>query len=155
MMNFNVLRGVKKRMKTKGNVIEYRKCILPIGTFFVLECPYYLQDALDMRYWEIYGVFKCDYNHIAMTREEGIVEIYNEIKKGIFLYNRFHRGQNVEIHYDEENKFNIVVVKVTRGYYTYDDFLIDHNECVVCGYKKYSCGRRYAKSMGYKYIKND
>lgn len=153
MVSIKFIRGIKKTKKVNGNIIEYQKCVLPVGTFFVLECPRYLQDAIEFRYGGIFGVSALDYGSILIKNEEGIVEIYNEIKKGRILYSWCHRGQHIsKIDYDDDNNLTFVEVCVYRGNRYYADFLVSHSEKIVYAYKKYSNGKRYAKKMGYNYI---
>ena len=140
-----------KTLKVNDTIIRYNKetysqlkCIC-----FVINCPKYLHQALRSKYGSKYGVDVCDNNHLSMTNENGIVEIYNEIQKGKKVFEKYHKGQSVEMHYDGDN-FNIVVVK---GQYTdFWTYIVNHKKKEVSPIHGYpGHGREYATKMGYKY----
>lgn len=138
-----------KTIKANDMVVRYEKHIYSSGTYFIIECPKYLHQALRSRYGSKYGVDVCDNNHLSMTNENGIVEIFNEIQKGKNIYRTYHSGQSVEMRYDGDN-FNIVVVK---GQYTdFWTYIVNHTKEEVSPIHGYpGHGREYAKKIGYKY----
>ena len=140
-----------KTLKVNDKIIRYNKETYPRlnYTCFVINCPKYLHQALRSRYGSKYGVDVCDNNHLTIENENGIVEIYNEIQKGKNVYDIYHRGQSVEMHYDG-NDFNIVVVK---GQYTdFWTYMVNHAKEEVSPIHGYpGHGREYAKKIGYKY----
>lgn len=142
-----------KTLKVDDNIIRYNKETYskPITyTHFIINCPKYLHKALCSRYGSLYGVDVCDDNHLTLTNENGIVEIYNEIQKGKEVFEKYHKGQSVEMCYDEDYNFNIVFVK---GHYTdYWTYMVNHKKKEVSPIHGYAGhGREYATKMGYKY----
>lgn len=142
-----------KTLKVNDNIIRYNKETYPLlnYTCFVINCPKYLHQALRSRYGSKYGVDFCNDNHLTIENENGIVEIYNEIQKGKEVFNKYHKGQTVEMHYDG-NDFNIVVVK---GQYTdFWTYLVNHSKKSVSPIHGYpGHGREFAKK--FNYIFND
>lgn len=138
---------------TEGNntVIRYEKHIYSSGVYFVINCPKYLHRALRSRYGSKYGVDVCDNKHLSMTNENGIVEIFNEIQKGKEVFNKYHKGQTVELSYGgSDHNFDIVFV---QGQYSdFWTYLVNHSKKSVSPIHGYpGHGREYAKKMGYKY----
>ncbi len=120
----------KVEVKTiEGNnmVVRYEKHIYSSGTYFVINCPKYLHRALRSRYGSKYGVDVCDNKHLSMTNENGIVEIFNEIQKGKEVFEKYHKGQSVELTYGgSDYNFDIVFVK---GQYTdFWTYLVNHSK---------------------------
>ena len=145
----------KVEIKTiEGNnmVVKYEKHIYSSGTYFIINCPKYLHEALRSRYGSIYGVDVCDNKHLSMTNENGIVEIFNEIQKGKNIYETYHSGQSVLLNYDSDYNFHIVFVK---GMYTdFYSYMVNHTKEEVSPIHGYpGHGREYAKKIGYKYNK--
>lgn len=140
-----------KTIEIDNEVVRYKKLTYKFGIYFNIPCPKYLHQALRSRYGSKYGVDVYDDNHLTMTNENGIVEIYNEIQKGKEVFNKYHKGQTVEMHYDG-NDFNIVVVK---GQYTnFWTYLVNHSKKSVSPIHGYAGhGREFAKK--FNYIFND
>lgn len=140
-----------KTLKVNDKIIRYNKETYPRlnYTCFVINCPKYLHQALRSKYGSKYGVDFCNDNHLTIENENGIVEIYNEIQKGKEVFNKYHKGQTVEMHYDGTD-FNIVFVK---GQYTdFWTYMINHKKKEVSPIHGYpGHGRDYAKKIGYKY----
>lgn len=140
-----------KTLKVNDKIISYNKETYPRlnYTCFVINCPKYLHQALRSKYGSKYGVDFCNDNHLTIENENGIVEIYNEIQKGKEVFNKYHKGQTVEMHYDGTD-FNIVFVK---GQYTdFWTYMINHKKKEVSPIHGYpGHGRDYAKKIGYKY----
>lgn len=130
-----------------GRKIKYTKEHYPYtnDTYYVLKCPKYLSFALVSRYGSKYGADFYDNNHIILTNEDGIVEVYGEIKKGESLYNTHHNGQKVsQIRYDGNYNFSIVL---------YDRFMVNHEQKRVSAIHGYpGAGKDYAKTKNYDYI---
>lgn len=141
-----------KTLKVNDKIIRYNKetYSYPKYTCFVINCPKYLHKALRSRYDSLYGVDVCDDNHLTIGNEDGIVEIYNEIQKGKNVYDIYHRGQSVEMHYDGDYDFNIVFVKGQHtDYWTY---MVNHKKREVSPIHGYpGHGREYAKKINYNY----
>lgn len=139
-----------KTLKVDDNIIRYNKETYsqPKYTCFVINCPKYLHKALCSRYGSLYGVDVCDDNHLTLTNENGIVEIYNEIQKGKEVFEKYHKGQSVEMYYDEDYNFNIVFVK---GHYTdYWTYMVNHKKKEVTSVHGYAGhGREFAKKFDY------
>lgn len=144
-----------KTLKVNDEIIRYNKETYTHPklnyTRFVINCPKYLHKALRSRYGSLYGVDFCNDNHLTIENENGIVEIYNEIQKGKKVFEEYHKGQSVEMHYDG-NDFNIVVVK---GQYTdFWTYLVNHRKKSVSPMHGYpGHGREFAKK--FNYIFND
>ena len=144
----------KVEVKTiEGNdiVVRYEKHIYSSGVYFVINCPKYLHQALRSRYRSKYGVDVYDNKHLTMTNENGIAEVYKEIEKGEKVFNKYHKGQTVEMSYGgSDHNFDIVFVK---GQYTdFWTYLVNHSKKSVSPIHGYpGHGREYAKKMGYKY----
>lgn len=140
-----------KTLKVNDKIIRYNKETYPRlnYTCFVINCPKYLHQALRSKYGSKYGVDFCNDNHLTIENENGIVEIYNEIQKGKEVFNKYHKGQTIEMHYDGTD-FNIVFVK---GQYTdFWTYMINHKKKEVSPIHGYpGHGRDYAKKIGYKY----
>ena len=121
-------------------------------TYYVLKCPKYLSLALVARYGSKYGADFYDNNHISLTNEDGIVEVYGEIKKGESLYNTHHSGQKVsQISYDGNYNFSIVFVK--GNFDEYDRFMVNHEQKKVSAIHGYpGAGKDYAKTKNYTYV---
>ena len=143
-----------KTLKVNDKVIRYNKETYskPITyTHFVINCPKYLHKALRSRYGSLYGVDVCDDNHLTIENENGIVEIYNEIQKGKEVFEKYHKGQSVEMHYGgSDYNFDMVFVK---GQYTdFWVYMVNHKKKEVSPIHGYpGHGREYAKKIGYKY----
>lgn len=140
-----------KTIKVNDKVVRYEKHTYPFGVYFIINCPKYLHKALRSRYGSIYGVDVCDDNHLSMTNENGIVEIFNEIQKGKEVFNKYHKGQSVEMSYGgSDYNFDMVFVK---GQYTdFWTYLVNHSKKSVSPIHGYpGHGREYATKMGYKY----
>lgn len=140
-----------KTIKVNDKVVRYEKHTYTFGVYFVINCPKYLHNALRSRYGSIYGVDVCDNNHLSMTNENGIVEIFNEIQKGKEVFAKYHKGQSVEMAYGgSDHNFDIVFVK---GQYTdFWTYLVNHSKKSVSPIHGYpGHGREYARKMGYKY----
>ena len=132
-------------------VVRYETHTYYFGVYFVINCPKYLHQALRSRYGSKYGVDVYDNKHLTMTNENGIVEIFNEIQKGKNIFETYHRGQSVEMHYGgSDHNFDIVFVK---GQYTdFWTYLVNHSKKSVSPIHGYpGHGREYATKMGYKY----
>ena len=100
-----------KTIKVNNEVVRYKKLTYPFGVYFNIPCPKYLHKALRSRYGSLYGVDVYDDNHLTMTNENGIVEIFNEIQKGKNIYETYHSGQGVELSYGgSDYNFDIVFV---------------------------------------------
>ena len=93
-----------KTLKVNDKIIRYNKETYPRlnYTCFVINCPKYLHQALRSRYGSKYGVDVCNDNHLSMTNENGIAEVYKEIEKGKEVFAKYHKGQTVEMSYDLE-----------------------------------------------------
>ena len=140
-----------KIIKANDMVVRYEKHTYYFGVYFVINCPKYLHQALRSRYGSKYGVDVYDNKHLTMTNENGIVEIFNEIQKGKNIFETYHRGQSVEMHYGgSDHNFDIVFVK---GQYTdFWTYLVNHSKKSVSPIHGYpGHGREYATKMGYKY----
>ena len=140
-----------KTLKVNDKIIKYNKETYSRlkYTCFVINCPKYLHKALRSRYGSLYGVDVCDDNHLTMTNENGIVEIFNEIQKGKNVYDIYHKGQSVEMHYGgSDYNFDMVFVK---GQYTdYWTFMVNHNKKSVSPMHGYAGhGREFAKKLNY------
>lgn len=137
-----------------GKQIKCTKEYYPFtdDTYYILRCPKYLSSALVARYSYKYGVSFCDKNHISLTNENGIVEVYGEIKKGEEVYNTYHKGENVtQISYDGNYNFSIVFVKGNLD--DYDRFMVNHGKKRVSAMHGYpGAGKDYAKKFGYEYV---
>lgn len=133
-----------------GAPISYTKEYYPHTntTYYVLVCPKYLHSTLSS-YYKKYGVEVYDDKHICLTNEDGIVEVWNEIKRGRSVYETYHAGQNVSnLHYDAEHQFSIAFIQVDG----YDRFMVNHSTKKVSAIHGYmGAGREYAKKMGYNY----
>jgi hypothetical protein len=140
-----------KTLKVNDKFIRYNKETYPRlnYTCFVINCPKYLHQALRSKYGSKYGVDFCNDNHLTIENENGIVEIYNEIQKGKEVFNKYHKGQTVEMHYDGTD-FNIVFVE---GQYTdFWTYMVNHKKKEVSPIHGYpGHGREYSKKIGYKY----
>lgn len=138
----------------KGTTIKYTKEHYPFtnNTYYVLKCPKYLSLALVSRYGSKYGADVYDNNHISLTNEDGIVEVYGEIKKGKSLYDTHHSGQKVsQISYDGNYNFSIVFVKGIA--IDYDVFMVNHEQKKVSAIHGYpGAGKDYAKAKNYTYV---
>lgn len=139
-----------KTIKGDNMVVRYEKHIYSSGTYFIINCPKYLHEALRSRYGSIYGVDVCDNKHLSLTNEKGIVEIFNEIQKGKNIFETYHSGQSVLLKYDSDYNFHIVFVK---GMYTdFYSYIVNHTKEEVSPIHGYpGHGREYAKKIGYKY----
>ena len=142
-----------KTLKVNDKIIRYNKETYPLlkYTCFVINCPKYLHTALRSRYGSKYGVDVCNNNHLTIENENGIVEIYNEIQKGKKVFEKYHKGQSVEMSYGgSDYNFDIVFVK---GQYTdFWTYLVNHSKKSVSPIHGYpGHGREYAKKFGYKY----
>lgn len=139
-----------KTIKVDNEVVRYKKLTYSFGIYFNIPCPKYLHKALRSRYGSLYGVDVYDDNHLTMTNENGIAEVYKEIQKGKIVYDIYHKGQGVEMHYDGDYDFSIVFVK---GQYTdYWTYMVNHKKEEVSPIHGYpGHGRAYAKNIGYKY----
>ena len=137
-----------------GKQIKYTKEYYPfIGdTYYILRCPKYLSSALVARYGYKYGVSVYDNNHIDLINENGIAEVYGEIKKGEEVYNTYHKGQKVtKMGYDGNYNFSIVFVK--GNFDDYDRFMVNHERKRVSAMHGYpGAGKDYAKQIGYEYV---
>lgn len=137
-----------------GKQIKCTKEYYPFtdDTYYVLKCPKYLSSALVSRYGYKYGVSVYDNNHISLTNEDGIVEVYGEIKKGQNLYDTHHSGQKVsQISYDGNYNFSIVFVK--GNFDEYDRFMVNHEQKRVSAIHGYpGAGKDYAKVKNYTYV---
>ena len=147
----------KKEVKTINNngvIIRYTKEFYPFNNFtsYILRCPHYLHSALRARYSSIYGVDVYDKNRISLTNEDGIIEVYNEIKKGESFYGAYHSGQNVtQINYGADYNFNIVFIK--GNFDDYDRFMVNHDAKRVSAIHGYpGAGKEYAKANNYEFI---
>lgn len=139
----------------KGGIyIKYTKEHYPFtdDTYYVLRCPKYLHLALVGRYGNKYGADFYDNNHISLTNENGIVEVWEEIKKGESLYNANHSGQSVtQMSYGSNHNFSIVFVKGSA--IDYDVFMVNHEQKRVSAMHGYpGAGRDYAKKKKYDYV---
>lgn len=139
-----------KTIKSNDMVVRYEKHICSSDVYFVINCPKYLHQALRSRYGTKYGVDVYDNNHLTMTNENGIVEIYNEIQKGKNIFETYHKGQSVLLNYDSDYNFHIVFVK---GQYTdFYSYIVNHTKEEVSPIRGYpGHGREYSKKIGYKY----
>ena len=140
-----------KTLKVNDEIIRYNKETYPLlkCTCFVINCPKYLHTALRSRYGSIYGVDVYDNNHLTMTNENGIAEVYKEIQKGKEVFNKYHKGQTVEMSYGgSDHNFDIVVVK---GQYTdFWTYLVNHSKKSVSPIHGYpGHGREFAKKLNY------
>lgn len=140
-----------KTLKVNDKVIRYNKETYPRlkYTCFVINCPKYLHKALRSRYGSIYGVDVCDDNHLTMTNENGIAEVYKEIQKGKEVFEKYHKGQSVEMHYGgSDYNFDMVFVK---GQYTdYWTYMVNHSKKSVSPMHGYAGhGREFAKKLNY------
>lgn len=137
-----------------GRKIKYTKEHYPFtnNTYYVLRCPKYLHLALVSRYGNKYGADFYDNNHISLTNENGVVEVYGEIKKGESLYNAHHRGQSVtQMSYGSNYNFSIVFVK--GQFNDYDTFMVNHEQKRVSAMHGYpGAGKDYAKNKKYDYV---
>lgn len=144
----------KETKVVKDTTIRYTKEHYPKMGFtqFVLKCPKYLSMALVARYGNKYGADFYDNNHISLTNENGIVEVYGEIKKGESLYNAHHSGQSVtQMSYGSNYDFSIVFVKGNA--IDYDVFMVNHEQKRVSAMHGYpGAGRDYAKKKKYDYV---
>lgn len=142
-----------KTLKVNDKIIRYNKETYPRlnYTCFVINCPKYLHQALRSRYGSKYGVDVCDNNHLTMTSENGIAEVYKEIEKGKEVFNKYHKGQTVEMSYGgSDHNFDIVVVQ--GQFIDFWTYLVNHSKKSVSPIHGYpGHGREYAKKMGYKY----
>lgn len=136
-----------------GKYIKYTKEHYPFtdDTYYVLRCPKYLHSAL-VGFFKKYGVDVYDKDHITLTNEDGIVEVWEEIKKGESLYNAHHSGQNVSnISYGSDYNFSIVFVK--GNFDDYDRFMVNHEQKRVSAIHGYpGAGKDYAKAKNYTYV---
>jgi hypothetical protein len=138
----------------KDTTIRYTQEVYPKTGFtqFVIKCPKYLSLALVARYSNIYGADFYDNNHISLTNEKGIVEVYKEIKKGENLYDTHHSGQSVtQMSYGSNYEFSIVFVK--GQFNDYDTFMVNHEQKRVSAMHGYpGAGKDYAKKKNYDYV---
>ena len=136
-----------------GNTIRYTKETYPYTntTYYTLKCPHYLHSALRTSYGK-YGVDVCDKNHITLTEESGIVEVWNEIKKGVDLYNEHHSGESVDsMAYGRQHQLCMVFVK--GNFDDFGRFMVNHQDKRVSACHGYpGSGRDYAKKKGYEYV---
>lgn len=140
-----------KTIKVDNEVVRYKKLTYSFGVYFNIPCPKYLHKALRSRYGSLYGVDVYDNNHLTMTNENGIAEVYKEIQKGEEVFEKYHKGQSVELSYGgSDYNFDIVFVK---GQYTdYWTYMVNHKKKEVSPIHGYpGHGREYAKKIGYKY----
>ena len=140
-----------KTLKVNDKIIRYNKETYPRlnYTCFVINCPKYLHQALRSRYGSKYGVDVCNNNHLSMTNENGIAEVYKEIEKGKEVFNKYHKGQTVEMSYGgSDYNFDIVVVK---GQYTdFWTYIVNHSKKSVSPIHGYAGhGREFAKKLNY------
>lgn len=138
----------------KDTTIRYTKEHYPKMGFtqYVLKCPKYLSLAIVSRYRFKYGADLYDKDHISLRNEKGIVEVYEEIKKGESLYNAYHSGQSVtQMSYGSNYNFSIVFVK--GNFDDYDRFMVNHEQKRVSAIHGYpGAGKDYAKSKNYDYV---
>lgn len=136
-----------------GRKIKYTKEHYPFtnDTYYVLRCPKYLHSALIASYKK-YGVDVYDKNHITLTNEDGIVEVWKEIKKGEEVYHKYHNGENVtQLCYGPQHQFSIAFVK--GNFDDYDRFMVNHYAKRVSAVHGYpGAGKEYAKKIGYEYV---
>ncbi len=140
-----------KTLKVNDKIIRYNKETYPRlnYTCFVINCPKYLHQALRSRYGSKYGVDVCNNNHLSMTNENGIAEVYKEIEKGKEVFEKYHKGQTVEMSYGgSDYNFDIVVVK---GQYTdFWIYIVNHSKKSVSPIHGYAGhGREFAKKLNY------
>lgn len=138
----------------KDTTIRYTQEYYPKMGFtqFVIKCPKYLSLGIVARYGNIYGADFYDDNHISLTNENGIVEVYREIKKAESLYGRYHSGQSVsQMSYGSNYNFSIVFVKGSA--IDYDVFMVNHEQKRVSAMHGYpGAGKDYAKKIKYDYV---
>ena len=138
----------------KDTTIRYTKEHYPKMGFtqYVLKCPKYLSLAIVARYRFKYGADLYDKDHISLRNEKGIVEVYEEIKKGESLYNLHHSGQSVtQMSYGSNYDFSIVFVRGSA--IEYDAFMVNHEQKRVSAMHGYpGAGRDYAKKKNYDYV---
>jgi hypothetical protein len=144
----------KETKIVKDTTIRYREEVYPKMGFtqYVLKCPKYLSLAIVSRFRFKYGADLYDKDHISLRNENGIVEVYEEIKKGESLYNLHHRGESVtQMSYGSNYNFSIVFVK--GNFDDYDRFMVNHEQKRVSAMHGYpGAGRDYAKKKNYDYV---
>ena len=144
----------KENKIVKDTTIRYTTEHYPKMGFtqYVLKCPKYLSLAIVSRFRFKYGADLYDKDHISLRNENGIVEVYGEIKKGENLYNAHHSGQSVtQMSYGSNYDFSIVFVK--GQFNDYDTFMVNHEQKRVSAVHGYpGAGRDYAKRKNYDYV---
>lgn len=144
----------KENKIVKDTTIRYTTEHYPKMGFtqYVLKCPKYLSLAIVSRYRFKYGADLYDKDHISLRNEKGIVEVYEEIKKGESLYNLHHSGQSVtQMSYGSNYNFSIVFVK--GQFNDYDTFMVNHEQKRVSAMHGYpGAGKDYAKRKNYDYV---
>ena len=144
----------KENKIVKDTTIRYTTEHYPKMGFtqYVLKCPKYLSLAIVSRYRFKYGADLYDKNHISLRNEDGIVEVYGEIKKGESLYNAHHSGQIVtQMSYGSNYDFSIVFVRGNA--IEYDAFMVNHEQKRVSAMHGYpGAGKDYANRKNYDYV---
>lgn len=144
----------KENKIVKDTTIRYTTEHYPKMGFtqYVLKCPKYLSLAIVSRFRFKYGADLYDKDHISLRNENGIVEVYGEIKKGESLYNAHHSGQSVtQMSYGSNYDFSIVFVK--GQFNDYDTFMVNHEQKRVSAVHGYpGAGKDYAKKKNYDYV---
>lgn len=144
----------KETKIVKDTTIRYRQEVYPKMGFtqYVLKCPKYLSLALVARYGNKYGADFYDKDHISLTNENGIVEVYREIEKGESLYDMHHSGQSVtQMSYGSNFIFSIVFVK--SPFDDYDRYMVNHEHKRVSAMHGYpGAGKDYAENKNYDYV---